>query len=117
MAVILSAIATQIAREDARQQPAAVVSEFYDAYRALDADRLLTLLSQAIAIAEPSTRMHAKGRDQMRQMADGVRTSYRNLTIDVHSSIVSGNDVAAEVTISGIMIRPDGTTRNIRVRG
>jgi len=117
MAVIVSPIATQLAREDARQQPAAVVREFYDAYRALDADRLLSLLSPAITFEDPTMRLRAEGRDQMRKMADGVRTSYRSLAIDVHSTIVSGNDVAAEVTISGIMIRPDGTTRNIRVRG
>lgn len=117
MAVIVSAIATQVAREDARQQPAAVVREFYDAYRTLDADRLLSLLSPAITFEDPTMRLRAEGRDQMRKMADGVRTSYRNLAIDVHSTIVSGNDVAAEVTISGVMIRSDGTTRNIRVRG
>lgn len=117
MAVIVSAIATQVAREDARQQPAAVVREFYDAYRTLDADRLLSLLSPAITFEDPTMRLRAEGRDQMRKMADGVRTSYRNLAIDVHSTIVSGNHVAAEVTISGVMIRSDGTTRNIRVRG
>ena len=117
MAVIVFAIATQVAREDARQQPAAVVREFYDAYRTLDADRLLSLLSPAITFEDPTMRLRAEGRDQMRKMADGVRTSYRNLAIDVHSTIVSGNDVAAEVTIGGVMIRPDGTTRNIRVRG
>ena len=116
MAVVF-AIATQVAREDARQQPAAVVREFYDAYRTLDADRLLSLLSPAITFEDPTMRLRAEGRDQMRKMADGVRTSYRNLAIDVHSTIVSGNDVAAEVTIGGVMIRPDGTTRNIRVRG
>lgn len=117
MAVIVFAIATQVAREDARQQPAAVVREFYDAYRTLDADRLLSLLSPAITFEDPTMRLRAEGRDQMRKMADGVRMSYRNLAIDVHSTIVSGNDVAAEVTIGGVMIRPDGTTRNIRVRG
>ena len=117
MAVIVPAIATQIARENARQQPAAVVREFYDAYRALDTDRLLSLLSPAITFEDPTMRLRAEGRDQMRKMADGVRTSYRNLSIDVHSTIVSGNDVAAEVTISGTMIGPDGTTRAIRVRG
>ena len=67
MAAIVAA--TQLAPEDARQQPAAVVRELYDAYGALDTDRLLSLLSPAITFEDPTMRLRAEGRDQMRKTA------------------------------------------------
>ena len=69
MAAIVAAIATQLAPDDARQQPVAVERELYDAYRALDTDRLLSLLSPAITFEDPTMRLRAEGRDQMRKTA------------------------------------------------
>jgi limonene-1,2-epoxide hydrolase len=68
-----------------------------------------------VATSIPSRQ--ASRRDKHSVATAGVKSSYRDITIDVHSLIVSGANVAAEVTISGTMLKPDGTTRNIRVRG
>jgi ketosteroid isomerase-like protein len=90
------------------QQPAAnnpkiVTERLFDAYRALDAERLVAVLAPDIVFEDPTMRLRANGRAEMRKMAAGIKAGYRDITIDV--------------TISGTMLKPDGTTRQIRVRG
>jgi steroid delta-isomerase-like uncharacterized protein len=103
--------------QPAPSDPRDVVGRMFDAYRALDADRLVAALSPEIAFEDPTMRLRANGHAEMRKMAASIKSAYRGVNIDVHSMIVSGNDVATEVTISGTMTKPDGTTRQIRVRG
>jgi steroid delta-isomerase-like uncharacterized protein len=112
--LMLSLVAAQPATST---DPKHVVERLFDAYRALDAERLVAVLSPAIAFEDPTLRLRANGHAEMRKMAAGIKAAYRGINIDIHSLIVSGNDVAAEVTISGTMSKADGTTRKIRVRG
>jgi steroid delta-isomerase-like uncharacterized protein len=98
-------------------EPRAVVGRLFDAYRALDAERLVAVLAPDIAFEDPTMRLRANGHAEMRKMAAGIKAGYRDIKIDVHKMIVDGNDVATEVTISGTLLKADGTTRNIRVRG
>jgi steroid delta-isomerase-like uncharacterized protein len=111
--MLLSLAIAQASATDPRR----VIEQLFDAYRALDADRLVAVMAPAIAFEDPTMRLRANGTAEMRKMADSIRATYRGMTIDVHSMIVSGERVAAEVTISGTALKPDGTTRQIRVRG
>src|SRR5688500_15681614 len=79
--------------------PKHAVERLFDAYRALDAERLVAVLSPAIAFEDPTLRLRANGHAEMRKMAAGIKAAYRGISIEIHSIIVSGNDVAAEVTI------------------
>ena len=97
--------------------PRMVAERLFDAYRAVDAERLVAVLAPNVAFEDPTLRLRANGHAEMRKMAAGIRAAYRDIRIDVHKMIVDGNDVATEVTISGTMTNPDGTTRRIRVRG
>jgi steroid delta-isomerase-like uncharacterized protein len=115
-AVIL-AFSVMAAQAPAGSDSGDVVARLFDAYRALDAERLVATLSPQIAFEDPTMLLRANGHAEMRKMAAGIKAGYRDIRIDVHSMIVSGNDVATQVTISGTMLKPDGTTRNIRVRG
>jgi steroid delta-isomerase-like uncharacterized protein len=111
--ILLSLAIAQPAATD----PTRVIEQLFDAYRALDADRLVAVMAPGITFEDPTTRLRANGTAEMRKMAESIRATYRAMTIDVHSLIVSGEHVAAEVTIGGTAIKPDGTTRQIRVRG
>ena len=104
-------------QQPASQDPKAVTERLFDAYRALDAERLVAVLAPDIAFEDPTMRLRANGHAEMRKMAAGIKAGYRDIKIDVHKMIVDGSDVATEVTISGTMIKPDGSTRQIRVRG
>ena len=115
--VAATAVMTHTVDTRAAQDPGDVVRRFFDAYRALDADRLVSLMAPAIQFEDPTMRLSATGQAEMRKMADGVKAAYKDIAIEVHSMVASGDDVATEVTISGTLSRPDGTTRKIRVRG
>lgn len=117
MALTAVLLLTLIQPQPSAHDPRPVVEGLFAAYRALDTERLVATLSPDITFEDPTTRLRANGRAEMRTLAEGIKTSYRQVTIDVHSMIVSGNDVAVQVTISGTVVKPDGTTRQIRVRG
>jgi steroid delta-isomerase-like uncharacterized protein len=104
-------------QQPASHDPKAVTERLFDAYRALDAERLVAVLAPDIVFEDPTMRLSANGRAEVRKMAAGIKAGYRDIKIDVHKMIVDGSDVATEVTISGTMVKPDGTTRQIRVRG
>ncbi|HEX4914714.1 MAG TPA: nuclear transport factor 2 family protein [Vicinamibacterales bacterium] len=97
--------------------PRVVVDRLFDAYRALDADGLVAVLAPHITFEDPTMRLRANGHAEMRKMAAGIKAGYRDIKIEVHKMIVDGSEIAAEVTISGTMTKPDGTTRQVRVRG
>jgi steroid delta-isomerase-like uncharacterized protein len=99
-----------------RNDPKDVVEQFFDAYRELDVDGIVDLLSVDIIFEDPTFRLREVGRDGIRRMATEVRATYSGVAIDVHSMLVSGDAVAAEVTMSWVVARPDGT-RHIKVRG
>ncbi len=117
IALVAATAVTHSADTRAAQDPGNVVRRFFDAYRALDADRLVSLMAPAIQFEDPTMRLKATGQAEMRKMADGVKAAYKDIAIEVHSMVASGDDVATEVTISGTLTRPDGATRKIRVRG
>ena len=103
--------------QPAANDPRAVTERLFAAYRALDAERLVAVLAFDIAFEDPTMRLRANGHVEMRKMAAGIKAGYRDIKIDVHKMIVDGDEVATEVTISGTMLKPDGTTRQIRLRG
>ena len=118
MIALVAATALMTQTADTRAQNAGdVVRRFFEAYRALDADRLVSLMAPAIQFEDPTMRLRANGQAEMRKMANGVKAAYKDMAIEVHSMVASGDDVAAEVTISGTLTRPDGSARKIRVRG
>jgi steroid delta-isomerase-like uncharacterized protein len=117
MKIAVTVLLSLLAAQPPAATPQAAVDQLFTAYRALDADRLVAVLAPNIAFEDPTTRLRASGRDEMRKMAEGIKASYKTINIEVHSTIVSGHDVAAQVTISGTLTKPDGSTRNIRVRG
>jgi steroid delta-isomerase-like uncharacterized protein len=117
MKIAVTVLLSLLAAQSPAATPKAAVDQLFTAYRALDADRLVAVLAPGIAFEDPTTRLRASGKAEMRKMAEGIKASYKTINIEVHSMIVSGNDVAAQVTISGTLTKPDGTTRNIRVRG
>ena len=94
-----------------------VVERFYDVYRAQDVDGFVALLAPNVVFEDPTFRLQAAGRDTMRTMAVNLRASYSNITIDVHSMLVEGDQVATQVTIGAVMKGKDGRARPIKVRG
>jgi steroid delta-isomerase-like uncharacterized protein len=105
-----------------RQRPAAddprtVIEQFFSAYRAVDVERLVSLFAADIEFEDPTFRLREVGREAMRTMATNMRGAYSDVTIDVHSMLVDGDAVAAEVTIAAVMTRADGAKRPIKVRG
>jgi steroid delta-isomerase-like uncharacterized protein len=97
--------------------PQAVVDRLYTAYRSGDVEALVNLLSADIVFEDPTFRLKQVGREGMRQMTASMRATYSDITVDVHSLIVQGDTVAAEVTMGGVITRADGATRRISVRG
>jgi steroid delta-isomerase-like uncharacterized protein len=94
-----------------------VVEQFYTAYRARDVEAFVALLSPDVVFEDPTFRLRGAGRESMRKMATALRAGYSDVSVDVHSMTVDGDAVAAEVTVAAVMTRPDGTKRNIKVRG
>ena len=97
--------------------PARTVRDFFDAYRSGDVDRMMRLMAADVAFEDPTFRLRANGREELRKVAASLQTSYRDITIDVHTMVVSGDRVATELTISAVVERKDGPTRRIKVRG
>lgn len=97
--------------------PAAVVDEFLDAYRELNVDRMAALLAPDVVFEDPTFRLRATGRHEWRRMAESLRHSYSVAAIDVHSTVASGDVVAIEQTVSGVVKRKDGSSHPIKVRG
>lgn len=115
--VLLCLVSGAPAQTPAPADPESVIERFLDAYRARDVERWIGVMSPSIAFEDPTARLKADGHAQIRKMGEQLRASYRDITIEVHSMVVSGEQVATEVTISATVTRPDGTTRNISVRG
>jgi steroid delta-isomerase-like uncharacterized protein len=97
--------------------PRTVIEEFFSAYRTQDVERFVAVLAPDVVFEDPTFRLRHEGVEAMRKVALDLRKTYRNVRVDVHSLTVEGDAVAAEVTIAGTLTRPDGTDRNLKVRG
>ena len=97
--------------------PREVVDRFFAAYRAQDVDALTTVLATDVSFEDPTFRLKAEGVEAIRKMGLELRRTYKDLRVDVHSMTVDGESVATEQTISATMLRRDGQSRQISVRG
>jgi steroid delta-isomerase-like uncharacterized protein len=93
-----------------------VVEQFFDAYRALDVDRLVGLFAADGVFEDPTFRQRQEGQGGIRKAAMDMRATFSNVTIELHSKIVDGETVATEETVAGVLTHGDGTRRNIKVR-
>ena len=100
-----------------KKDPQSVVEQFYSAYRARDVEALANLMAPDVQFEDPTFRLREHGRDAIRNLAVTLRTQYTDVTVDVHSMLVSGDSVATETTTAGVLKRKNGTTHRIKVRG
>jgi steroid delta-isomerase-like uncharacterized protein len=98
-------------------EPRDVVDRFFAAYRARDVDGIAGLMAADVVFEDPIFRQRRAGRDGIRTLAAEMRSALSDVTIDVHSMVVAGDLVATEQTLGGVLTRPDGVKRPIRVRG
>ena len=93
-----------------------VVEQFFGAYRELAVDRLVNLFAADALFEDPTFRQRQQGRDGIRQIAESMRATFSDVAIEVHSTLVDGDAVATEETISGVVTHRDGSRRHIKVR-
>ncbi len=98
-------------------EPRDVVDRFFAAYRARDVDGIAGLMAADVVFEDPIFRQRRAGRDGIRTLAAEMRSALSDVTIDVHSMVVAGDLVATEQTLGGVLTRPDGVKRPIKVRG
>jgi steroid delta-isomerase-like uncharacterized protein len=98
-------------------EPREIVDRLFAAYRARDVDGIAGLMAADVVFEDPLFRQRRAGRDGIRSLAAEMRTALSDVTIDVHSMVVAGEWVATEQTLGGILTRPDGVKRPIKVRG
>jgi steroid delta-isomerase-like uncharacterized protein len=96
--------------------PRAMVEQFFDAYRTVDVDRLVSLFADDALFEDPTFRQRHQGRDAIRKTAMDMRATFRDVAIDVHSMVIDGDTVATEETVSGVVAHNDGNRRTIKVR-
>jgi steroid delta-isomerase-like uncharacterized protein len=113
---LTTALATPALASTQSADPAAVVARLFDAYRARDVERLLSLLALDVVFDDPTFRLHREGRDAMREVATQMRAAYADVVLDVHSTVAQSDSVAVELTIAARLARPASDQR-IRVRG
>ena len=93
-----------------------VVEQFFDAYRAVDADRFASLFAADALFEDPTLRQRHQGRDAIRKTAMDMQATFRDVAIEVHSMVIGGEAVATEETVSGTVRHADGRSRAIKVR-
>jgi steroid delta-isomerase-like uncharacterized protein len=98
--------------DDAR----AIVEQFFDAYRAVDVERLVSLFADDAIFEDPTFRQRHQGRAAIRKTANDMHATFRDVVIEVHSMVISGDAVATEETVSGVVAHGDGSRRHIKVR-
>ena len=98
-------------------EPRDIVDQLFAAYRARDVDGIAGLMATDVVFEDPTFRQRRAGRDGIRTLASEMRAALSDVTIDVHSMVVSGELVATEQTLGGVLTRPDGVKRPIKVRG
>jgi steroid delta-isomerase-like uncharacterized protein len=97
--------------------PPRVVERLFDAYRARDVERLVSLFAEDAVFEDPTFRIRQQGRDGIRKLATDMRAGFSDVTIEIHSMVSNGDMVATEETISGVVTHADGKRHRIRVRG
>jgi steroid delta-isomerase-like uncharacterized protein len=93
-----------------------VVDRFFDAYRTLDVDRLVNVFATDGVFEDPTFRQRHEGHEGIRRAVMEMRATFSNVSIQVHSSVIDGDTVATEETVSGVLTHRDGRPRNIKVR-
>ncbi|HEX8137288.1 MAG TPA: nuclear transport factor 2 family protein [Pyrinomonadaceae bacterium] len=95
-----------------------VVDEFYAAYMALDAGRLLALLADDCFFEDPTFHLKAQGKAEIRKLMEGLLGHYSNIKIELENRIVCGNWVVTQQHFSGLSKSgPGAEGRQISVRG
>jgi steroid delta-isomerase-like uncharacterized protein len=111
-----TAMQNQPALPTKRVDASRVVAQFFDAYRAVDVDRLVNLFAEDALFEDPTFRQRHQGHAAIRKTTMDMRASFSDVSIDVHSMVIDGDAVATEETVSGVLTRADGTRRTIKVR-
>ena len=89
-----------------RTQPRDIVDQLFAAYRARDVDGIAGLMAADVVFEDPGFRQRRVGRDGIRTLAAEMRSALSDVTIDVHSMVVSGDLVATEQTLGGVLDSP-----------
>jgi steroid delta-isomerase-like uncharacterized protein len=95
-----------------------VVDEFYAAYMALDAGRLLAVLTEDCFFEDPTFHLRAQGKPEIRKIFEALLGHYSNIKIELENRIASGNWVVTQQHFSGLSKSgPTAEGKPISIRG
>jgi steroid delta-isomerase-like uncharacterized protein len=95
-----------------------IVDEFYAAYMALDAARLVALLTDDCSFEDPTFHLKAQGKPEIRKLMEGLLQHYSNIKIELENRIACGNWVVTQQHFSGLSkSSPSAEGKQISVRG
>lgn len=104
----------------AASTPERIVEAFYAAYAELNVEKLLALLTDDCFFEDPTLHLVARGKSEIRKMAEGLPLSYSNVKIEIENRIACQGWLITQQKLSAVFKpheRPDAEARNISVRG
>jgi steroid delta-isomerase-like uncharacterized protein len=100
--------------------PERVVEAFYAAYAELNVEKLLALLTDDCFFEDPTFHLVARGKSEIRKMAENLPRDYSDVKIEIENRIACQGWVITQQKLSAVF-KPqrstDAAARNISVRG
>jgi steroid delta-isomerase-like uncharacterized protein len=96
-----------------------IVQELYAAYAALNVEGLLSLLTESCFFEDPTFHLVARGKPEIRKMAESLPRLYSGLKVTVENLIACDDWVITQQQVSGLYkAKPDGGgVKTVSVRG
>jgi steroid delta-isomerase-like uncharacterized protein len=97
-----------------------VMEEYYAAYQALDARRLLALMTEDCFFEDPTFHLSARGKAEIMKMFEPLPRAYSNMKIEVENRVTCHNWVVSQQMISANVKTgkdPDAEVKKFSVRG
>ena len=113
-------LASSFSQPGASTSHGKIINELYAAYEAIDAERLLNLLSDDCIFEDPTFHLSARGKTELRKLLIDMSKHFSNVRMTVENRIICGEWAVTQQTLSGIINHSNdgsGEGKKISVRG
>jgi steroid delta-isomerase-like uncharacterized protein len=95
-----------------------VIDELYAAYAALNAEKILALLTDDCFFEDPTFHLKASGKTEIRKISESLLQHYFNLKIELENRIVCRNWAITQQRFTGLSkVNASAEGKQISVRG
>jgi ketosteroid isomerase-like protein len=100
---LLLAPTSAVAGQAAAPEPEAVVTRFYQAYRAADVDAMLAVYAPAAVFVDVAQRHHIVGEGALREFLTRLAGVHLAMDVEIERRVVTGNTVVVDLAYVGTL--------------